>query len=138
MIGRGDVLYHLTFVEDLVAGIILAGEKEEAIGNIYTIGGNEYVPLKDLVNLIADVLGKPVPNKHIPLKPVYLAAVVCETICRPLGIEPPIYRRRLDFFTKDRAFDISRSKQDLKYEPKYNLREGLTRTAKWYKENNLI
>jgi nucleoside-diphosphate-sugar epimerase len=138
MIGSGDVLYHLTYVEDLVAGIILAGEKEQAVGNIYTIGGNEYVPLKELVKLIADILEKPVPGRHLPLKPVYLAAVVCETLCRPLGIEPPIYRRRLDFFTKDRAFDISNAKKDLNYQPKYSLREGLTRTAQWYKDNNLI
>ena len=31
MIGKGDVLYHLTYVEDLVDGIILAGEKDKAV-----------------------------------------------------------------------------------------------------------
>jgi nucleoside-diphosphate-sugar epimerase len=138
MIGRGDVLYHLTYVEDLVAGIILAGEKKAAIGNTYTIGGHEYLPLKQLVGLIADVLGKPAPHKHIPLKPVYWAAAICETACRPLGIEPPIYRRRLDFFTKDRAFDISKAKTDLEYCPAVALQEGLAATAKWYKDNHLI
>ena len=138
MIGKGDVLYHLTFVEDLVDGIILAGEKQAAVGNVYTIGGNEYLPLKRLVELIAAVLEKPVPRRYFPLKPVYAAAVICETLCRPLGIEPPLYRRRLDFFTKDRAFDISKAKTDLDYNPKIPLQEGLAITAKWYKEQGLI
>ena len=138
MIGKGDVLYHLTFVEDLVQGIILAGQKKEASGNIYTVGGEEFMTLKELVALIAETLNKPVPKKSIPLKPVYIAAAMCETICRPLGIEPPLYRRRLDFFTKDRAFDISKAKKELGYQPQVPLKQGLKITAKWYKENNLI
>ena len=138
MIGKGDVLYHLTFVEDLVQGIILAGQKKEASGNIYTVGGEEFMTLKKLVALIAETLNKPVPKKSIPLKPVYIAAAMCETICRPLGIEPPLYRRRLDFFTKDRAFDISKAKKELGYQPQVPLKQCLKITAKWYKENNLI
>ena len=138
MIGKGDVLYHLTYVEDLVDGIILAGEKKNAIGNTYTIGGNEYLTLKELVKLIAKVLDKPVPDKQIPLAPVYVAATVCESICRPLGIEPPLYRRRLDFFTKDRAFDISKAKTDLNYQPKMSLQEGLKLTAGWYKKHGML
>ena len=138
MIGDGNVLYHLTFVEDLVNGIILAGEKSQAVGQTYTIGGNEYLTLEQLIALIAGVLGKPVPKKRIPLWPVWAAAVLCENICRPLGIEPPIYRRRLDFFTKDRAFDISKARKELSYEPKVTLKEGLSITAKWYKENGWL
>ncbi len=138
MIGKGDVLYHLTFVEDLVEGIILAGEKKEAVGNTYTIGGEEYLKLKELVEYIAKILEKPVAKSSLPLLPVYFAAIICESLCRPFGIEPPLYRRRLDFFTKDRAFDISRAKEDLKYKPKVTLEDGLSRTAKWYKSQGLI
>ncbi|MFQ5648751.1 MAG: NAD-dependent epimerase/dehydratase family protein [bacterium] len=138
MIGTGDVLYHLTFVEDLVEGFILAGEKQEAVNNIYTLAGDEYLPLKELVALIAEVLGKPAPRKQLPLKPVYVASVVCESICRPLGIEPPLYRRRLDFFTKDRAFDITKAKTELNYQPRVSLKDGLARTARWYKKEGLI
>lgn len=138
MIGSGKVLYHLTFVEDLVEGIILAGEVAASSGKIYTIGGNEYLPLDELVKLLSRVLDKKVSTLRIPLWPVYIAAVMCELICKPFGIEPPLYRRRLDFFTKDRAFDISRARKDLGYEPKVPLKEGLTRTAEWYKKKRLL
>lgn len=138
MIGKGKALYHLTFVEDLVEGIILAGETPAASGQIYTLGGNEYLPLDELVKMIAEIYEKPVSRFRIPLWPVYAAAVLCETVCRPLGIEPPIYRRRLDFFTKDRAFDISKARRELNYNPTVPLKEGLTRTALWYKENGWL
>lgn len=138
MIGSGKVLYHLTFVEDLVEGIALAGEKDAAIGQIYTIGGNEYVTLNEYVRLLADIFGTEISKIKIPVWPVWTAGLLFEIICRPLRIEPPIFRRRVDFFIKDRAFDISKAKRDLGYQPKVSLRDGLKITADWYKEQGLL
>ena len=138
MIGSGNVLYHLTYVEDLVEGILLAGEKEEVLGEIFTIGGEGYLTLNELVKKIAHILNKPVPKNKIPVFPVWFAGLICELICKPFGINPPIYRRRVDFFVKDRAFDISKAKRLLGYNPKVNLEDGLRRTAQWYKEKGFI
>ena len=116
-----------------------SGEMPKAPGNVFTIGGAEYLNLNELVALIAEGLEKPMPKKRpLPLGPIYWCAFLCETFCRPLGIEPPIYRRRLDFFTKDRAFDISKAKKELGYAPKVSLKQGLSITGNWYKANNLL
>ena len=64
-----------------------------------------------------------------------MAGAVCEAICVPLGIEPPIYRRRVDFFTKSRAFDITRARAEIGYAPRVGLREGIARTLSWYREH---
>jgi len=138
MIGNGDVLYHLTFVKDLVDGIILCGEKDEAIGEIFTLGGNEYLTLNDFVKLLANVLGVPIPKTKIPVWPVWLAGLLCEIACYPFRIHPPLYRRRVDFFIKDRAFDISKAKRLLGYNPKVDLATGLKLTADWYRKENLL
>jgi nucleoside-diphosphate-sugar epimerase len=138
MIGSGNVLYHLTFVEDLVAGIALAGEKEEAIGEIFTIGGDGYLTLNELVAKISEILHKPISSLRIPVWPVWFAGWLCEVVCQPFGISPPIYRRRVDFFLKDRAFDISKAKRLLGYQPRISLDEGLKRTADWYQEQGLL
>jgi nucleoside-diphosphate-sugar epimerase len=138
MFGSGKILYHMTFVEDLVAGIALAGEKEEAIGEIFTIGGNEYVTLNELVAKIAAALEKNTSKLRFPVWPIWFAGLLCEVICQPLGISPPIYRRRVDFFIKDRAFDISKAKKILGYEPQVSLERGLKLTADWYREEGLI
>ena len=58
--------------------------------------------------------------------------VICEGICVPLGIEPPIFRRHVSFFTKNRWFDSSRARAELGYAPKMGLREGIRRTLDSY------
>jgi nucleoside-diphosphate-sugar epimerase len=138
MIGSGNVFYHLTYIDDLIEGILLCGNNNGAVGRIYIIGGNEYVTLNTLVALIAEVLAVRPPVGRIPLWPVYALGYGCEAICRPLGIDPPLYRRRIDFFRKNRAFDISKAKRELGFEPKTDLKTGIGLTAKWYQKEGLL
>ena len=65
-------------------------------------------------------------------------APLCEAVCVPFGIEPPIYRRRVDFFTKSRAFDITRARAEIGYAPRVGLREGIARTLEWYREHGWL
>jgi nucleoside-diphosphate-sugar epimerase len=138
MLGRGHTLYQLCYVDDLVRGIVLAAERDAAVGEVFTIGGAEYLPIRELVARIAQTLGRPVPRLRMPVAPVRAAAFLCEAACRPLGVEPPIYRRRVDFFTKHRAFDISKARRLLGYEPRVPLDDGLRRTADWYRARGLL
>jgi nucleoside-diphosphate-sugar epimerase len=138
MFGNGEVLYHFTYVADLIRGMILSSEKPEAIGQIYTLAGNEYVTLNTLVALIANCLGVPIPRWRLPFWPLWLASLGCEIVLKPLGIEPPLYRRRADFFRKNRAFDISKAKSELGYSPKYDMTTGLQITAEWYRQNGYL
>ena len=66
------------------------------------------------------------------------AAVACETICRPFGIDPPLHRRRVAFFTKARAFSIDKAKRTIGFQPQVGLEEGLRRTAEWYRETGRL
>ena len=137
-IGSGKTLYHMTYIDDLVQGLVLAGSKPEALGEVFTIAGEEYTTIRELVNMIAEVLDKPHPKLRVPFYPVYLAAHLCDKICRTIGTEPPLYPRRVEFFYKDRAFSIAKAKQLLDYEPKVDLRNGLAKTASWYSEQGWI
>jgi len=138
MLGNGKVLYHLTHVDDLARGILLAGEKKEALGEVFTIGGEGYLTLAELVERVARALNVSVPRKSFPVWPVWFAGLLCEIACRPFGIEPPLYRRRVEFFIKDRAFDISKAKRLLGYQPQVDLDAGLRLTAEWYRAQNLL
>ena len=108
-LGRGKIYYHLTYIDDLVEGFRLCGEHPSAANQTYILAGGEVTTLNDLVALIADVTGVRAPTVHLPVWPFWIAGAACEVVCAPLGLEPPIYRRRVDFFTKSRAFDISRA-----------------------------
>jgi nucleoside-diphosphate-sugar epimerase len=139
MIGSGEVFYHLVHVDDLVEGIMLCGTIEKAIGGIYILGGDGYVTLNELVSVIAQSLDVPVPKLKFPFFwPVWAGAFACEVLCWPFGINPPIFRRRVDIFRKSRAFDISKAKKDLGYEPKVSLKEGIMKTADWYKKEGYL
>ncbi|MEJ5364720.1 MAG: NAD-dependent epimerase/dehydratase family protein [Desulfosoma sp.] len=138
MIGSGDVLYHMTYIDDLIDGFLLAGTRDSALGQIFTLAGPQYTTVRELVDLIADVLHVPRPRWRVPLAPVYAMAWLCERACRPLGIAPPLYPRRLEFFRHHRAFNIQKARTLLGYEPKVGLREGLEKTAQWYREQGLI
>jgi nucleoside-diphosphate-sugar epimerase len=134
MIGSGDVLYHMTFVSDLVDGITLCGEHPGALGQTFVFGGPRYTTLRELVGQVSKAVGTPLRRGHIPVAPVMAAAVLCEWLCKPLRIEPPLYPRRLDFFVKDRAFSVAKAQALLGYAPRVDLEEGLRRTFEWYRQ----
>ena len=131
--GAGEIYYHLTFIDDLVDGLRLCGTHPAAANRTYILAGGEVTTLNALVALVAEVAGVPVPARHLPVWPFWMAGALCETICGPLGLEPPIYRRRVDFFTKSRAFDIARARAEIGFAPRVGLREGIRRTLDWYR-----
>ena len=132
-LGGGEIYYHLTFIDDLVDGFRLCGTHPAAANRTYILAGGEVTTLNALVALVADVAEVPVPARHLPVWPFWTAGALCEAICGPLGIEPPIFRRRVDFFTKSRAFDITRARTEIGFAPRVGLREGIRRTLDWYR-----
>jgi dihydroflavonol-4-reductase len=136
--GRGEVNYHLVYIDDLVDGLVLAAELPQAVGEAFIIAGPRYTSLNELSLLVAEAVGAQMPKRRFPLWPLLAAATVCEGLCRPLRIEPPLHRRRADFFVKNRAFSTAKARQLLGYEPKISPEEGLRRTAQWYAAQGLI
>jgi nucleoside-diphosphate-sugar epimerase len=132
-LGDGKIYYHLTFIDDLVDGFRLCGTHPAAANRTYILAGGEVTTLNDLVGLVADVAGVATPTRHLPVWPFWVAGAACEAICAPFGIEPPIFRRRVDFFTKSRAFDITRARTEIGFAPRVGLREGTRRTLEWYR-----
>lgn len=138
MLGKGDIFYHLTYIDDLCEGFRLCGEVPAAAGRTYILAGGEVTTLKELIARIARIAGVDPPKRSMPVWPVWVAGALCEAACAPLKIEPPLYRRRVDFFTKSRAFDISRARQELGYSPEVGLDDGIKRTLDWYRASRWL
>jgi nucleoside-diphosphate-sugar epimerase len=133
VLGSGEVYYHLTYIDDLIEGFRLCGEVPAAAGRTYLLAGPRYTTLNELIRLIAAELKVAPPRWRWPVWPFWMAGLLCEAVCVPFGIEPPLYRRRVDFFTKSRAFDTTRARTELGYAPSVDLEEGIRRTADWYR-----
>ncbi len=138
ILGRGEIYYHLTYIDDLVEGLRLCGEHPAAANRTYILAGGEVTTLNELVALVARVAGVPPPRLHLPVWPFWIAGAACEALCAPFGVEPPIYRRRVDFYTKSRAFDITRARREIGYAPRVTLGDGIKRTLDWYREHGWI
>jgi nucleoside-diphosphate-sugar epimerase len=137
-LGSGQIYYHLTYIDDLVEGFRACGNHAAAANHTYILAGAEATTLNALVKVTADVAGVPEPKLHLPVWPFWIAGAICEAVFRPFGAEPPIYRRRVDFFTKSRAFDIARARTELGFAPAVGLRDGIRRTLEWYRSHGWL
>ncbi len=135
LFGGGKNLYHLSYIDDLTDGIILCGEHANAVNQRFILCSNEYGTLKELTAIIADKLDVNAPRLAPPIGPLMLAAKLCEAICKPLGIDPPLHTRRVEFFVKSRAFDNKKARDLIGYAPKVSTEQGVAQTIEWYKAN---
>ena len=134
LIGTGEPYYHPVYIDDLVEGFLLALGSEAAAGEAFILAGPRYVSQRELAELIArHTKGRVLPFR-IPAGPILLAAAIVEALLVPLGIEPPLHTRRVEFFVKSRAFSIAKARRILGYDPKVDLDEGIRLTAEWYRK----
>jgi dihydroflavonol-4-reductase len=138
--GNGSAFFHMVYIDDLIDAFLLCSTKEEAVGEVFIIGGQRYTTLNELSKLIAEEFAVPPPRIHLPYLPFEAAAAVVEFVYAKLKIkkEPPIYRRRMAFYKKSRAFSIEKAKKLLGYNPRFDLKTGIHLTARWYIENGYI
>jgi dihydroflavonol-4-reductase len=134
LVGDGRSFYHPVYIDDLVQGFLLALDRPEAVGEAFLICGPSYVSQADLARLIARHTGGRVLPFRIPARPLQWAGALVEAVCVPLGVDPPLHRRRVEFWTKSRAFRIDKARRLLGYAPRVDLEEGVARTAAWYRE----
>jgi nucleoside-diphosphate-sugar epimerase len=130
--------FHAVFIDDLTEGYLKALDTPGIDGEVFLVGGPAYLPLKDYVATAARAVGAPPPWIWLPYWPFFAAAALCEAICVPFGIEPPLHRRRVRFFKNNRAFSIDKARKRLGYEPKVSLEEGMARTVAWYRQEGFL
>ena len=136
--GNGKTLYHPLYIDNLVDAFLAAMDPDRGTGEAYLIADREYVEIETLVRKVAEALGIAVRTPHFPVTPLVVAGHVCEKLCRPFGITPPIFPRRVDWYRQNRAFRIDKAMRDLGWAPKVGLEEGLRRTAAWYRAEGLL
>jgi nucleoside-diphosphate-sugar epimerase len=138
MFGNGKTYYHPLYIDNLVDAFLLAMQADTGAGEAFIIGDEHYLSIEDLVRRVGKALNVKVFVPHLPMPPLIVAGHVCEKACKPLGITPPIFPRRVDWFRQVRAFRIDKAKKALGYEPRVGIDEGLRRTGEWYRAHGYI
>lgn len=135
---RSKALYHLIHVSDLVEFMILAATLDKTLGEVYICGNAEHISFIDMVGIVSGKLGRKPRFVRLPVTPFFVLGDICEAVCKPLGIEPPIYRRRVAFYTKDRAFDTTKMRDHSAYAYRYDNRAGIEALTDWYRKEGWL
>lgn len=138
LLGKGKCMYHLVHVDDLTNTFIIAATHPAALRETFISGADEPIAIADIARIVAEHFSKKMKIVRLPIGPFFLAADICEAMCKPFKIEPPIYRRRVAFYSKDRNFDVSKMRDVLEYEPRHGNKEGIIETADWYVEQGWL
>ena len=138
LIGDGSNLLHFVHVEDLTNFFIVSATHPQAVGEIFICGSEKAITFKEMVGIVSNYYGVSANFLRLPAAPLFALGDFFEFICRPFGIEPPIYRRRLAFYTKDRSFDTSKMTRLLGFKANHGNQESLEELAQWYLDQGWI
>jgi len=138
LLGKGQCLYHLIHVDDLTEAILCAAWHPAALGEAFICGDPAAVSLEKMGRIIASEMNRPFRLVRLPAGPFFVLADLTEAVCRPFGLSPPIYRRRVAFFTKDRSFDTRKLQSRLGFKYQWETEAGLRATTRWYLEQGWL
>jgi dihydroflavonol-4-reductase len=128
MVGDGRTQRHCVYISDLVDGLNLCAERDEAIGQTFIIGDDSAVTVQQLVEEIAAIMQVPPPWLGVPVGVMAPICRIVEAVWTMCGKEPPLSQRSLRFFTSNTSCDITKAKTILQFSPRVSLKEGLQRT----------
>jgi len=130
LFGRGDGRRHMIYVTDLADAFLRACTAASAANQELIVAGPKAVPLREMLHTIARAANRPGFGPRLPLGPMLALAAVIEDTCKVFKLKPPIYRRRMDFYLNDAAFDSRLAQAVLEWQPKVDLAEGFAATLR--------
>lgn len=125
---------NMVYVSDVVDAMILASEKEEAMGECFVIGHEVSSTYREILDIVAEVLGVRTPRWSVPYAVAKPVAAILEKGARFLGFHPLPLSKYLDYTVLDCLLDIGKARRVLGYCPKVGLKEGMERTVAWFRE----
>jgi len=139
LIGGGEALLDLTYVDNAVDGLLQAcTAPANAAGKIYNLSNGEPVKLIDLLQRLFALLELPLRTRRVSRPAALAAGRAMEWLYRAfpaIGAEPPFTRYTVGLLAYSQTLDLAQARQALNYEPRIPLDEGLRRFADWWRSN---
>ena len=137
-LGSGEVT--LGYVDDIVGGIIQAGESPVTEGKIYLLGDSRTYTLEEVTHFFSQAVRKRTVSIHLPYAFLYLVAFVIEGISRILRSRPALTRWHLKSYLKACywKFDTKKAREDFGFCPDVDLDQGAKRTVEWYRKEGYL
>jgi len=135
-VAGGKPLTCYSYVDNLVDGILLAGSRAEAVGEIFNITDDLRLSWKELISKLFEAFGVRERPMNFPVWVARLAGPLFEGVYKIVRSKtpPPITDYRTALVSDDFHFSCDKAKRLLGYRPSVPLEEGLRRTVEWYLE----
>jgi nucleoside-diphosphate-sugar epimerase len=136
IVGRGDNALPFVYVVDVVQGLLLALDRERALGRAYNITNDRPLTQAQMLHAIANEIGAAPARVHIPYPALYAAGYAAERIAALThsGRRPIVTRLGVKLFGTDNRHSIEKARRELGYRPWVALREGVHLAARWYRD----
>jgi nucleoside-diphosphate-sugar epimerase len=131
-LGNGNNIMNISYIDNVIDVLIQAGLSKKAIGQVYNVTNKDKVTMRDFVFMICDIAGLERPHKSMPLPLAKFLASNLETFSKlAKKKDPPLLTKaRVKVAGLNLDFDISKTINELNYDSKISIREGLERTLK--------
>ncbi len=131
----GKSSYSLIYVEDLVQGMILAAENEEAAEKVYYLADSRIYTNDDILTAISATLGRKAFRVRLPRSILPALAVLIQKIQKKGIINPDkIQEIRYPHWT----CDPTRAMKELGFYTETSIEEGFRKTADWYRKEKWL
>ncbi len=135
IIGDGSNRVDLTPVENLNLAMHKAlAAPDSALGRAYNISNGQPVLFWEKFNQLLQRLGLPELHRHIANPLAYAMAALAETRARltPGQPEPAMLRLGMAVMARDFNLDISAARDQLGYQPRVSIDQGIENFASWW------
>ena len=130
-----DTGLNMVHVDDVADGHALALERGR-IGERYVLGG-ENLLLKDILALVASVVGRRPPAIELPEALVWPAAWFMEGLARLTGIPPMMTRDHIKMARHKMFYSSAKAMRELGYSPR-PVREAIADAVAWFRANGML
>ena len=137
-VGFRKTFRHPVYITDMLDGFEKAATVAKASGETIIIGAEEALPLDSLINEVARAVGTELRPVTVPLTVMWPTCFLVERVWGVMGKEPPFSTRSLKFFTESSAFDITKARTVLGFQPSVGIREGMALTAEAFAAEGLL
>lgn len=138
-IGDSPQKLSFVYVKDLVDVLLKGCTVQQKDLQFYNISDGQVYSKYAMADIFKQVFDKKALRLHLPYSVVSVFANISQLLYKFSNSTPVIYPERLSELTAENwDCDITKAKQKLGFNPKYNLNNGLRETLLWYKNNNWL
>lgn len=135
IVGPGDNALPFVYVTDVVQGLLLGLDRENAVGEAYNITNDSPLTQQQFLHAIAEDISVAPPRLHVPYPALYAAGSLAERVAAITRSQrqPVVTRLGVKLFGTENRHAIDKARRELGYSPRVPLREGVRLAAAWYR-----